>query len=139
MHLHHLLEVLSFYCAKVTKIIKVTNSIKSFLIFMDPCIVVWISRNSKEDATSQQNLLFQCLLRAQHFLSGIPLIIRSSKLYLQLLVYIHMWWRAVVKSEWELRLDNSRSPHVYVNQRLQIQFRAPDDEQYPARNMLSPQ
>jgi len=35
-----------------------------------------------------------------------------------------------------LRLDNGRSAHVYVNQRLQIQFRAPDDEMYAARNML---
>jgi len=35
------------------------------------------------------------------------------------------------------RLDNSRSPHVYVNQRLQIQFRAPDDEGFAARNMLT--
>ena len=25
----------------------------------------------------------------------------------------------------------------YVNQRLQIEFRAPDDERYAARNMLS--
>jgi hypothetical protein len=33
--------------------------------------------------------------------------------------------------------DNGRSPHVYVNQRLQIQFRAPDYERYAARNMLS--
>jgi len=36
-----------------------------------------------------------------------------------------------------LSLDNGRSPHVYINQRLQIQFRAPDDERYAARNMLS--
>jgi hypothetical protein len=36
-----------------------------------------------------------------------------------------------------LRLDNGRSPHVYVNQRLQIQFRPPDDERFAARNMLS--
>ena len=34
-------------------------------------------------------------------------------------------------------LDNGRSPHVYVNQRLQIQFRAPDGERYAAGNMLS--
>jgi hypothetical protein len=33
-----------------------------------------------------------------------------------------MWWPAVVKSEWELRLDYGRSPHAYVNQRLQIQL-----------------
>jgi len=33
-----------------------------------------------------------------------------------------------------LRLDNGRS-HVYVNQRLQIRFRAPDGERCAARNM----
>jgi len=33
-------------------------------------------------------------------------------------------------------LDNGRSPHVYINQRLQIQFRAPDDERCAGRNML---
>jgi len=37
------------------------------------------------------------------------------------------------KAEW----DNGRSPHGYINQRLQIQFRAPDDERCAARNMLS--
>ena len=36
-----------------------------------------------------------------------------------------------------LSLDNGRSPHGYINQRLQIQFRAPDDERCDARNMLS--
>jgi hypothetical protein len=34
-------------------------------------------------------------------------------------------------------LDNGRSPHGDVNQRLQIEFGAPDDERYAARNMLS--
>jgi hypothetical protein len=40
-----------------------------------------------------------------------------------------MWLPAVVKSEWELtfgqfplRLDYGRSPHAYINQRLQIQL-----------------
>jgi hypothetical protein len=37
-------------------------------------------------------------MKAQHVSSGIPLIIRSSKLYLQPLVYIHMWWPVVVQS-----------------------------------------
>jgi len=35
------------------------------------------------------------------------------------------------------RLGNGRSPYGYINQRLQIQFKAPDDEQCVARNMLS--
>jgi len=34
-------------------------------------------------------------------------------------------------------LDNGRSPHGYINQRLQIQFGAPDDERYAAGNMMS--
>jgi hypothetical protein len=38
-----------------------------------------------------------------------------------------------VKAEWEishfpLSLDNGRSPYGYINQRLQIKFKAPDDE-----------
>ena len=33
--------------------------------------------------------------------------------------------------------NNDRSPQGYINQRLQIQFGAPDDERYAARNMLS--
>jgi len=59
-------------------------------------------------------------LKAQHVSSGTPLIIRSSN-YLQPLVYIRMWWQAVVKPEW-LRRDYGRSPYAYVNQRLQIQL-----------------
>jgi len=35
------------------------------------------------------------------------------------------------------RLYDGQSPHAYVNQRLQIQFRAAADEWYAARNMLS--
>jgi len=34
-------------------------------------------------------------------------------------------------------LGNGRSPHGYINQRLQIQFVAPDDERCAARNRLS--
>jgi hypothetical protein len=36
-----------------------------------------------------------------------------------------------------LSLDNGRSPHAYINQRLHIQFRTPDDERCAARNILS--
>jgi len=39
----------------------------------------------------------QNLLKAQHVSSGVPLIIRSSKLYFQPLVYIPMWWPPVVQ------------------------------------------
>jgi hypothetical protein len=34
-------------------------------------------------------------------------------------------------------LGNGRSPYGHINQRLQIQFRAPDDERCAARNVLS--
>ena len=34
-------------------------------------------------------------------------------------------------------LGNGQSPYGHINQRLQIQFRAPDDERCAARNMLS--
>jgi len=49
----------------------------------------------------------------------------------------------IAKDEWgggeffPLSLKNGRSPHVYINQRLQTQFRAPDDERRGARNMFS--
>ena len=36
-----------------------------------------------------------------------------------------------------ISLDNGRSPHGYINQRLQIKFRVPDDERCAARNMLN--
>jgi len=36
-----------------------------------------------------------------------------------------------------LSLGNGRSPHVHINQRMQTQFRASDDERCTARSMLS--
>jgi hypothetical protein len=63
-------------------------------------------------------------LKAQHVSSGTPLIIRSSKLYLQPLVYMPICLPAVTKAEWAL------SAHS-------LQFRAPDDERCAARNMLT--
>jgi len=33
---------------------------------------------------------------------------------------------------WALSLGNSRSPYGHINQRLKIQFRAPDDERCAA-------
>jgi len=75
-------------------------------------------------------------MKAQHVSSGTPLIIRRSKLYLQPLVYMPIWWPAVAKAEW-LSLGNGRSSNGHINQRLQIKFRAPDDERCAARIMLS--
>jgi len=42
----------------------------------------------------------------------------------------------IPKFHFPLILDDGRSPHGYINQRLQIQFRAPDYERCAARNML---
>jgi hypothetical protein len=42
-----------------------------------------------------------------------------------------------VGTEFPPSLDNGRSPHVYINQRLQIEFGASDDERYAAQNILS--
>ena len=45
--------------------------------------------------------------------------------------------RCKVKAECPLSLDNGRLPYGHINQRLQVQFIAPDDERCAARNMLS--
>ena len=37
-----------------------------------------------------------------------------------------------------LSLDNVRSPHAYINQRLQIQFKAPDDERCARSKHVEP-
>jgi hypothetical protein len=39
--------------------------------------------------------------------------------------------------DFPLSLDNGRSPRGYINQRLHIHFRAPDDERCAAQNALS--
>jgi hypothetical protein len=43
----------------------------------------------------------------------------------------------IIRSSVKAGLDNGRSPHGYIDQRLHIQLRAPDDERCAARNMLS--
>ena len=92
-----------------------------------------LSRNNQQDATLYWNLLFQSSLKSQHVLSGIPLIISSSKLYLHPLVCIPMWWPAVVKSETWLRPVTTCACKPQAANTV----RAPDDERYAARNMLS--
>ena len=66
-------------------------------------------------------------LKAQHVSSVTLLIIRSSNCICSLWFTYACGDRPVVKSAWELadfprRLDYGRSPHAYVNQRLQIQL-----------------
>jgi hypothetical protein len=58
---------------------------------------------------------------------------------LQPLVYIRMWGPAVGNSAWErqvpLRSDYGRSPHAYVNQRLQIQLELPMMSGVPSKHV----
>ena len=49
-----------------------------------------------------QFLLWYVYLNPLHVSSGIPLIIRSSKMYFQPVVYIPIWWRAVVQAGWTM-------------------------------------
>jgi len=70
---------------------------------MEPCIL----DDSVEILTTCSfviEFIFQSLLKAQHVSSGTPLIIRSSKLYLQALIYMPIWCPAFVKAEWALDL-----------------------------------
>jgi len=48
-----------------------------------------------------------------------------------------LWFICPYGDRCPLSLGNDRSPYGHINQRLQIQFRAPDDERCGARNMLS--
>ena len=105
-------------------------------------ITVLLSRNTKKMQLCNGIYYSKVFLKAQRVSSGTPLIIRSSKLYLQPLYYMPIWWPAVAKPEWEishfpLSLGNGRSPYGHIIQRLQIEFRAPDDERCAARNTLS--
>jgi hypothetical protein len=111
------------------------------LILMDPCIVDYSVEIPTRCSFVIEFIIPKFFLKARHVSSGTPVIIRSSKLYLQPLVYMPIWWTAIAKAGWgkffPISLDNGRSPYGYINQRLQIQFRARDDERCAARNMLS--
>jgi hypothetical protein len=110
-----------------------------------------LSRNTNKMQLCNRIYYSKVYLKAQHVSSGTPLIIRSSKLYLQPLVYIPIWWPAVAKAEWAhsavmaewthsavmaewahtavmaewaspLSHDSCRQPQTYANQRLQLKF-----------------
>jgi hypothetical protein len=66
------------------------NTMFTNLIFMDPCIV----DDSVEIPTRCRfviEFIIPMSIEGQHVSSGTPLIIRSSKLHLQPLLYILMW------------------------------------------------
>ena len=91
------------------------------------------------------SLLSWRLFTAQHVSEVFPPVIRNSVTAVAASGFTFVsWWqsccvrgRAGREVIFPLRLDNGRSPHVHVHQRLQINFGAPDDERYAARNMLS--
>jgi hypothetical protein len=43
-----------------------------------------------------------------------------------------------VGTQFTLSFGKGRTPYGHINQRLQIQFRAPDDERYAARKHVEP-
>jgi hypothetical protein len=95
-----------------------------FLIFMDPCIVVWLSRNTKKvqpciriyySTVHWRINMFRAAYRSS---SGALTVFAVSGLHTHVVT-----GRSQVKSsQFPLRLDYGRSPHAYVNQRLQIQL-----------------
>jgi hypothetical protein len=65
-------------------------------ILMDPCIVDY-PVEIPTICSFVIEFIISKFLKTQHVSSGTPLIIRSSKLYLQPLVYMPIWWTAVAK------------------------------------------
>jgi hypothetical protein len=59
-----------------------------------------LSRNTNKIQLCNRINYSKVFLKAQHVSNGTPLIIRSSKLYLQPLVYVLIWWPTVAKFEW---------------------------------------
>jgi hypothetical protein len=59
-----------------------------------------------------------------------------SKLVHTVFCYVNIISVTCTIIHFPLSLGNGQSPHGYINQRLQIQFRAPDDERCAAGNML---
>ena len=79
-----------------------SNSHAINLILMDSCIVDYSVEIPTRCSPIIEFIIPYFFSKAQHVSSGTPLIIRSSKLYLQPLVYMPIWWPAVAKTEWAL-------------------------------------
>jgi len=69
-----------------------------------------------------QSFIIPYLYEAQHVSGDIPSIIRSLKLHWQPLVF-HTW-KVVGRG-----VLHAQQPSTYKNQRLPVQFSAPDDRQ----------
>jgi hypothetical protein len=102
-----------------------------YLIFMDPCIVVWISRNNIKMQPCNRIYYFKDnwrlkMIRAAH---------RSSSGALYYIFWLWFTWYFLRRHDFTSSILLHRKKY-YINQRLQIQFRATDDEWCAARNML---
>ena len=69
-----------------------------YLILMDSCIVDYSVEIPTRFCFVIEFIIPKFVLNVQHVSSCKPLIIRSSKLYLQPLVYTPIWWPAVAKA-----------------------------------------
>jgi len=93
------------------------------LILMDPCIV-----DDSVEISTRCSFVIEFIIR--------KFIERSTSGALNCVC--SLWFIYTYGDQsLPLSLGDGRSPHVYINQRLQMQFRAPDDERYAARNMLN--
>jgi len=113
------------------------------LIFMDPCIVDYLV-----EIPTRCSFVIEFII--PKFIEGSTCFEREHRSSSGALNCICSLWCIYpcgdrplprLSGKWNfhfpLSLDNGRSPHGYINQRLQIQFRAPDDEGCAAGNMLS--
>jgi len=126
----------------VSMVVKILEQLVPLLIFMDPCIVDY----SVEIPTRCSFVIEFIILKFIEGSTCFDAAHRSSSGALNCIC--SLWFMCPcgdrplprLNGKWihlPLSFDNGRSPHGHINQRLQIQFRAPDDERCAARNMLS--
>jgi hypothetical protein len=102
----------------------------SILMYLSPTnLAIFLSRNTNKMQFCNRVYYSKVYWR----LSVFRATHRSSS---EALNYICSLW-FIYPCAFPLSLGNDRSQHGYINQKLQIQFRAPDYERCAARNMLS--
>ena len=79
------------YKKKKKNIVLLTNDMLQVEVYLHShSLSRWLRRNTNKMQLTIE-FITPNLLKAQHVSSGTPLIIRSSKLYLQPVVYIPVW------------------------------------------------